>query len=193
MVEQYATGSVEESLLPHLDAAYNLARWLMRNPADAEDVVQEAFLRAMRFFDGFRGGDSRAWLLKIVRNTSYSWIRKNRPTESFDEFDETVHSSEALGESAEAKLVSQSESERVTKAIEALPAAFREVLVLREFEGLSYKEISDMTGVPMGTVMSSLSRARQRLREDLQPRTERELAHGSYFRSASQPPNTASD
>jgi RNA polymerase sigma-70 factor (ECF subfamily) len=193
MAEQYPAGNVEETLLPHLDAAYNLARWLVRNPADAEDVVQEAFLRAMRFFDGFRGGDSRAWLLKIVRNTSYSWIRKNRPTERFDEFDETVHRGEILGEDAEAKLVSRSESERVAKAIEALPAVFREVLVLREFEGLSYKEISDLTGVPMGTVMSSLSRARQRLREDLRPPTETELSLGSHLRSTSQRPSTASD
>ena len=167
MAEQYTTGSVEESLLPHLDAAYNLARWLIRNPTDADDVVQEAFLRALRFFDGFRGGDSRAWLLKIVRNTCYSWIRKNRPTELSDQFDETVHSSDAPGEDAEARLVSRAESERVTKAIETLPAAFREVLILREFEGLSYQEISDVTSVPMGTVMSSLSRARQRLREEL--------------------------
>ena len=105
MVEQYTAGTVEESLLPHLDAAYNLARWLIRNPADVEDVVQEACLRALRFFDGFRGGDSRAWLLKIVRNTCYSWVKKNRPSELSDEFDETMHSSEALGEDAEAKLV----------------------------------------------------------------------------------------
>ena len=171
MAEQYTTGNFEESILPHLDAAYNLARWLIRNPADADDIVQEAFLRALRFFDGFRGGDSRAWLLKIVRNSCYSWIRKNRPTERFDEFDETVHSGEALGEDAEANLVSRSESERVTKAIETLPAAFREVLILREFEGLSYKEISDVTGIQMGTVMSSLSRARQRLREELRAST----------------------
>ena len=150
-----------------LDAAYNLARWLIRNPADAEDVVQEACLRALRFFDGFRGGDSRAWLLKIVRNTCYSWIKKNRPTEFSDEFDETVHSSEVLGKDAEAKLVSRANSEHVRKALETLPAGFREVLVLREIEELSYKEISDVTGVPMGTVMSSLSRARQRLREQL--------------------------
>src|ERR1700688_4478609 len=137
----------EQVVLPHLDAAYNLARWLIRSPADAEDVVQEACLRALRFFDGFRGGDSRAWLLKIVRNTCYSWIRKNRPTERFDEFDETVHSGKDLGEDAEAKLVSRSESERLTKAIETLPAVFREVLILREFEGLSYREISDVTGI----------------------------------------------
>ena len=157
----------EQVVLPHLDAAYNLARWLIRSPADAEDVVQEACLRALRFFDGYRGGDSRAWLLKIVRNTCYSWVRKNRPTELSDEFDETVHSGEAVGTDAEAKLVSRANSEQVRKALETLPAGFREVLVLREIEELSYKEISDVTGVPMGTVMSSLSRARQRLREEL--------------------------
>src|ERR1700688_4491914 len=157
----------EQVVLPHLDAAYNLARWLIRSPADAEDVVQEAFLRALRFFDGFRGGDSRAWLLKIVRNTCYSWVKKNRPTELSGEFDETVHSCESPREDAEAKLVSRANSEHVRKALGALPIAFREVLVLREIEELSYKEISDVTGVPMGTVMSSLSRARQRLREEL--------------------------
>ena len=120
----------------------------------------------LRFFDGFRGGDSRAWLLKIVRNTCYSWVKKNRPTE-FTEFDETVHSSEVPEKDAEAKLVLHANSECVRKALEALPVRFREVLVLREVEELSYKEISDVTGVPMGTVMSSLSRARQRLREEL--------------------------
>jgi RNA polymerase sigma-70 factor (ECF subfamily) len=161
----------EQVVLPHLDAAYNLARWLIRSPADAEDVVQEACLRALRFFDGYRGGDSRAWLLKIVRNTCYSWVRKNRPTELSEEFDETVHSGEAVGTDAEAKLVSRANSEQVRKALEILPAGFREVLVLREIEELSYKEISDVTGVPMGTVMSSLSRARQRLREELRAAT----------------------
>ncbi len=161
----------EQVVLPHLDAAYNLARWLIRSPADAEDVVQEACLRALRFFDGYRGGDSRAWLLKIVRNTCYSWVRKNRPTELSDEFDETVHSGEVVGTDAEAKLVSRANSEQVRKALETLPAGFREVLVLREIEELSYKEISDVTGVPMGTVMSSLSRARQRLREELRAAT----------------------
>src|ERR1700729_65830 len=102
--------------LPHLDAAYTLARWLVRSPADAEDVGQEACLRALRFFDGFRGGDSRAWLLKIVRNTCYSWVKKNRPAELSDEFDEAVHSSEVLGEDAEAKLFSRASSEQVRKA-----------------------------------------------------------------------------
>lgn len=157
----------EQLLLPHLDAAYNLARWLVGGPADAEDVVQEAFLRALRFFDGFRGGDSRAWLLKIVRNTSYSWVRKNRPSRLADEFDETVHSLETEAGNAEAKLLSRAESERVRRALDTLPLTFKEVLVLREIEGLSYKEISDVTGVAMGTVMSSLSRARQKLREAL--------------------------
>jgi|SRR5436853_3124434 len=155
----------EQVVLPHLDAAYNLARWLVGSSADADDVVQEAFLRALRFFDGFRGGD--AWLLKIVRNTSYSWVRKNRPAQLADEFDETLHSSETSIENAEAKLLSRAESERVRKALELLPVAFREVLILREIEGLSYKEISEVTGVAMGTVMSSLSRARQKLRDAL--------------------------
>ena len=157
----------EQLVLPHLDAAYNLARWLIGNPSDAEDIVQEAFLRALRFFEGFRGGDGRAWLLKIVRNTSYSWVRKNRPAQLTDEFDETIHSDESASENAEMKLLSRAESERVKKALEELPLTFREVLVLREIEGLSYKEISEVTGVAMGTVMSSLSRARQRLRNQL--------------------------
>jgi|SRR6516164_2055556 RNA polymerase sigma-70 factor (ECF subfamily) len=161
-------------ILPHLDAAYNLARWLVGNPADAEDIVQEAFLRALRFFDGFRGADSRAWLLKIVRNTSYSWLRKNRPTQLTDEFDETIHSDENADESAEMKLLSRAESERVINALEALPLTFREILVLREIEGLSYKEISEVTGVAMGTVMSSLSRARHRLRGQLGTASGRE-------------------
>ena len=157
----------EQVVLSHLDAAYNLARWLLRSPADADDVVQEACLRALRFFDGFRGGDSRSWLLKIVRNTCYSWVRKNRPAELSDEFDEAMHTPESVVQTPEMKLISQSESDRVRKALEALPVAFREVLVLREIEGLSYKEISEVTGVPMGTVMSSLSRARQKMREAL--------------------------
>ena len=164
----------EQLVLPHLDAAYNLARWLVGSPADAEDVVQEAFLRALRFFDAFRGGDSRAWLLKIVRNTTYSWVRKNRALQLSDEFDETVHSSETLMDNAEMQLLTQAESERVRKALETLPLAFKEVLVLREIEGLSYKEISEVTGAAMGTVMSSLSRARQRLRDALRAASGKE-------------------
>lgn len=164
----------EQAVLPHLDAAYNLARWLVGSPADADDIVQEAFVRALRFFDGFRGGDSRAWLLKIVRNTSYSWVRKNRAWQLSDEFDESVHSSGTPIEDAESKLVSQAESERVRKALETLPIPFKEVLVLREIEGLSYKEISEVTGAAMGTVMSSLSRARQKLRAALRTASGKE-------------------
>ena len=119
-----------------------------------------------RFFDGFRGGDARAWLLKIVRNTSYSWVRKNRPMALADEFNETIHSGEEAGANIEGVLC-RAQGQQVRRALETLPVAFREVLVLREIEGLSYKEISDVTGVPMGTVMSSLSRARQRLRDQL--------------------------
>lgn len=165
----------EQVVLSHLDAAYNLARWLVRSPGDADDVVQEACLRALRFFDGFRGGDSRSWLLKIVRNTCYTWLRKNRPAETADEFDERMHTPEGAMETPEAKLISQSESTRVRRALEALPAAFREVLVLREIEGLSYKEIADVTGAPMGTVMSSLSRARQKMREELGAAARKEV------------------
>jgi len=164
----------EQVVLPHLDAAYNLARWLVRSPADADDVVQEACLRALRFFDGFRGGDSRAWLLAIVRNTCYSWIRSNRPSELTDEFDEMIHTEYKASQDAEAELISRDESDRVRKALEMLPVTFREVLVLREMEGFSYKEISEVTGVPMGTVMSSLSRARQKLRDQLETRTRKE-------------------
>lgn len=173
MLEKSRRPDFEQTVLPHLDAAHNLARWLVRSPADAEDVVQEAYLRAMRFFDGFRGGDSRAWVLKIVRNTCYSWLKRNRPAELADEFDETVHSRESPREGIEAKLVARAESERVRIALEALPTAFREVLVLREIEGLSYREISDVAGV--GTVMSSLSRARVRLREEFSSPLETSL------------------
>jgi len=157
----------EQTVLLHLDAAYNLARWLVRSPTDVEDVVQESCLRALRFFAGFRGGDSRAWLLKIVRNTCYSWLRKNRPAQLADEFDETVHGMDGTIENPEAQLISRVETERLRKVIEMLPVTFREVLVLREIEGLSYREISEVTGAPMGTVMSSLSRARQKVREQL--------------------------
>lgn len=157
----------EQVVLPHLDSAFNLARWLLRSPADAEDVVQESCVRALRFIGGFHGGDARAWLLKIVRNTCYSWVRKNRPADLADEFDETLHSAGNPVENAELQLLSRIDSERLRSALEALPVAFREVLVLREIEGLSYKEISGVTGLPMGTVMSSLSRAREKLRAQL--------------------------
>ncbi len=152
-------------MLPHLDSAANLARWLLRNRADAEDVVQEAVLRAYRFFDRFRGSDARAWLLQIVRNCCYTWLEKNRPSERMTEFDEELHQ---LPVPTPETLAAQSdERRRLMLALESLPARSREVLALRELEGCSYKEIAEITGIPMGTVMSTLSRARERLQRAL--------------------------
>lgn len=153
----------ERTFLPHLDAAYNLARWLTRNPQDAEDVVQEAYLRAFTYFDGFHGEDGRAWLLTIVRTTCYTWLRKNRPA-GRDEFEEERHGVPADSGAVESARIDSMEGERIEEAMRDLPAEFREAIVLREMEGLSYKQISSMTGVPVGTVMSRLARARERLR-----------------------------
>ena len=164
----------EQVVLSHLDAAYNLARWLLRSPADADDVVQEACLRALRFFDGFRGGDSRSWLLKIVRNTCYSWLEKNRPREPAEVFDETKHRAEQRGVGPEAPLVANENREVLRRALGGLPSEFRETIVLRELEGLSYKEIAAVSGVPIGTVMSRLARARERLQECLAGRLPEE-------------------
>jgi RNA polymerase sigma factor (sigma-70 family) len=157
----------EQVVMPHLDAAFNLARWLVRNPQDAEDMVQEAYLRAFKFFGGFQGGDARAWLLKIVRNTSYSFLEKNRPAALAEEFDEKVHVQETPVPDVETRMVRSVESRMLNDALGELPLNFREVLVLRELEGLSYKEIAELIGVPIGTVMSSLARGRERLREAL--------------------------
>jgi RNA polymerase sigma-70 factor, ECF subfamily len=151
----------EALVLPHLDAAYNLARWLVRREAEAEDLAQEAALRAYRFFGGFRGGDPRAWLLKIVRNVSYTWLETARAKEASEEFDEELHGAAEV--TPESLAIAGAEHERLVRALEELPAKFREVLVLRELEGCSYKEIAEITGSPVGTVMSSLSRARRRL------------------------------
>jgi len=152
-------------VMPHFDAAYNLARWLARSPHDAEDIVQESYLRAFTFFDSFRGGDGRAWLFSIVRNTCYTWLRKNRAHDLMTEFDETLHgTADANPESLQLR---RADAESVRDALEKLPAEFREVLVLREMEGLSYKEIADIAGIAIGTVMSRLSRARKRLHDEL--------------------------
>ena len=157
----------EEEVLPHLDAAYNLARWLTGNKADAEDVVQEAYLRAFRFFAGFRGGNGRSWLLKIVRNTCYTWLQINRPLQDGSEFDENVCPPDSRASNPEEILLQNDSRILLKKALEKLPSNFREVLVLRELEGMSYKEISEVTGMPPGTVMSRLSRARSGLRHFL--------------------------
>src|SRR5256885_3783361 len=155
----------EQLVLPHLDAAFNLARWLLKSRADAEDVAQEAMLRAFRFFGGFHGGDARAWLLQIVRNTCYSWLEKHRPMELSTEFDEELHGEKQV--SPEALAIAGDERARLTRALETLSARFREVLVLRELEGCSYKEIAAITSMPLGTVMSALARARGRLQKAL--------------------------
>jgi RNA polymerase sigma-70 factor, ECF subfamily len=164
----------ERAVLPHLDAAYNLARWLTRNEQDAQDVVQEAYLRAFRFFPGFRGGDARAWLMKIVRNTCYSWLRANRPLQDATEFDENLCPPDYHAPNPEEIVVQNDSSALVRKALENLPTSFREVLILREIEGMSYREIAFISGMPAGTVMSSLSRARGRLRQALTRLTDRD-------------------
>jgi RNA polymerase sigma-70 factor (ECF subfamily) len=157
----------EDVVLPHLDAAYNLARWLVRNPQDAEDIVQEACLRAVRFFGGYQEGNARAWLLRIVRNTAYTFLEKKRPGELAEEFDETVHTGDRVQLDAEATLLQSVENRMLQEALEGLPVRFREAIILRELEGLSYKEIAEVMGVPIGTVMSSLARGRTQLRDFL--------------------------
>jgi RNA polymerase sigma-70 factor (ECF subfamily) len=163
----------EQAVLPHLDAAYNLARWLTRNDHDAEDVVQEAVLRAYQFFGGFHGTDGRAWLLAVVRNTCYTWLERHRPRQPTARFDEAVHGQAPAGD-PEAALVRREDRQLLRHALEELPAEFREVLVLRELEGLSYKEIAGVAGIPLGTVMSRLARARERLHQCLAPRLSKE-------------------
>jgi len=159
--------SFEDVMLPHLDAAHNLAKWLLRNEEDAKDVVQEAYLRAFKSFGGFHGSNGRAWLLTIVRNTSYTLLKKNRAADLTTTFDEEIHT---FGdESASPAIIVEhaEDAELVTKAMDELPAEFREILVLRHQEGLSYKEIADIAQIPPGTVMSRLARARAKLREYL--------------------------
>lgn len=156
----------ERVVLPHLDAAFNLARWLLRSRSDAEDVTQEGMLRAYRFFPGFQGEDGRAWLLQIIRNSCYTWLEKNRPLELMTEIDESLHPTSDV--TPETLALAEDERRRLIGAIEAMPARAREVLVLREFEGCSYKEIATIVSIPIGTVMSTLARARERLQRTLE-------------------------
>ena len=157
----------EQTVLPHLDAAYNLARWLAGNDHDAQDVAQEASLRAFRFFGTFRGENARAWLLTIVRNTFYTWLRKNRPTEKTIEINEETLDIEDSSTKAEAANPQFADVDAVRRAIADLPVEFREIVILREMEGFSYKEIADLAEVPIGTVMSRLARARKLLHKRL--------------------------
>jgi RNA polymerase sigma-70 factor (ECF subfamily) len=159
--------SFEEAMLPHLDAAHNLARWLLRNEQDAQDVVQEAYLRAFRSFGGFRGSNGRAWLLTIVRNTSYTLLKKNRTVDLSTAFDEEIHAPECESPSPATILEHAEDAELMKGAIDQLPAEFREILILRHQEDLSYKEIGDILKIPAGTVMSRLARARAKIKEYL--------------------------
>ena len=154
----------EECMLPHLNAAYNLARWLARNDEDARDIVQEAYLRAFRFFDGYHGGDAKSWLMAIVRNTCVTWTRAQRrlPAEPFDE---AAHGARAGGPTVEERLVGAARLDVLRNCIEMLPVEFREVIVMRELEEMSYRQISEAASLPEGTVMSRLSRARKRLED----------------------------
>jgi len=159
----------EHRVMPHLNACYNLARWLTRNSHDAEDLVQESFVRAFRSFDNFEGKDEdagRAWILTVVRNTCYTWLRKvaNQPT---DEFDEQLHTIPEKSEDAESILLNEAALGSLNECLEALPVEFREAIILRELEELPYKEISIIARVPVGTVMSRLARGRKRLQDCL--------------------------
>jgi RNA polymerase sigma factor (sigma-70 family) len=172
----------ESMVLPHLDAAFNLARWLTRSDQDAQDMVQESYLRALKFFGGFHGDDARSWLLKIVRNTCYTWLKQNRAQELSAVFDEEVHSAPAESASPEALVIGNADRAMLLQGLEQLPVEWRETLILRELEGLSYREIAAVTDTPIGTVMSRLARARTRLENILtrmaqEPRTK-EARHG---------------
>lgn len=167
MQKQNKLATFEEAVLPHLDAAYNLAHWLTRNDTDAEDVVQEAYLRAFKFFGGFHGADGRSWLLAIVRNTCYSWMQHNRSPELSVPLDDELHEIESKDLNPEALLVQRADTLMVRQALEELPVQFREVLVLRELEEMSYREIAGITDLPLGTVMSRLARGRKRLQQAL--------------------------
>jgi RNA polymerase sigma-70 factor (ECF subfamily) len=158
--------SFEAIVLPHLDAAYRLARWMMHNDHDAEDVVQEAALRALRYFQTFTGGNGRAWFLKIVRNTCHGWYGSRVPLA--EPFDEAQHSHRPAADPETLLLVHIDDVALIQRGMRQLPRRFRELLVLRELEGLSYQELADVLGVPVGTVMSGLSRARQAFRRAIE-------------------------
>jgi RNA polymerase sigma-70 factor (ECF subfamily) len=166
--------SFEALMLPHLDAAHNLAKWLLRNEEDACDVVQAAYLRAFKSFSGFRGSNGRAWLLTIVRNTSYTLLKKNRGADLTTTFDEEIHASGDESLSPATILEHSEDAELIRQAMDELPVEFREILTLRHQEDLSYKEIADIAQIPPGTVMSRLARARAKLKECLAARISKE-------------------
>jgi RNA polymerase sigma-70 factor, ECF subfamily len=173
--------------MPHLDAAYNLARWLTRNDTDAADVLQDAVLRALTYFDSYRGENARAWLLTIVRNTCFRWLERNRPAAVIPLSGEVEAEAEAEAAKPGAEappdpesiLLHRREAAMLNEIVAELPPLFREVLILREMEDLSYREISDILGVPLGTVMSRLARARGLLREAWSRRNVKDASHGT--------------
>lgn len=162
----------QQTILPHLDASYNLARWLTRNEQTAEDLVQDSFVRALKSFGGFRGDNPRAWILAIVRNTCYTWLAKNKAHAAIVEFDDEIETTDSEALDPAMLLTRRADKDSVHKALNELPPEFREIVVLRELEGLSYQEISAVACVPVGTVMSRLSRARNRLERSLAAHSE---------------------
>ena len=173
MQERDRVALFERMVTPHIGTAYSLARWLTRNDEDAEDVVQEACVRAFRSLHGFRGADSRAWVLAIVRNTAYSWLQRNRRHEVTVPLDDRLDDACSDGNHPELQVMREVDQQALAKALDELPLEFREVIILREMEDLSYREIASIAGLPIGTVMSRLARARKRLQQRLT--AEREL------------------
>lgn len=166
----------EQAVVPHLDAAYTLARYLLRDEDEARDAVQDAYLRALRYFHGFRGGDGRSWILAIVRNTCLTRHRRARTAPITTAFDDELHTPESADEGMTPPEAERVPVESVREAVERLPWDFREVVILREVHGYSYKAIGEVVGVPVGTVMSRLSRARGRLRDALAPAVRRRMS-----------------
>ena len=176
MADQSKSGRFEEIALPHLAAAYNLARWLVHNDHDAEDLVQEAYLRAFKSFGGYYGGNARSWLLTIVRNTCYTWLQKNRVLLATEPIDDKLDDLRLDFADPEVLLLQSTDAQIVRQALQDLPLEFREVVVLREMEGFSYKEIADVIDLPLGTVMSRLARGRKRLHTLLSQRMGKEAS-----------------
>jgi len=174
----FASVAFAQALLPHRDAAYNLARWLMRHDHDAEDCVQDAYLRAYAAFGRFRGGDGRPWLLAIVRNVCYTRLRQSRRQEPLASIDEIEHSQPLENPSGEVPWARAVARELLPAAMERLPTEAREILVLHEIEGCPYKELASILDLPIGTVMSRLARARIRLQYELQQLLRKDLSHG---------------
>src|SRR5690242_10435788 len=162
--EQDKQAQFEQIIVRHLDVTFNLARWMIRNDQDAEDIVQESFLRAYKYFSSYQGGNSRSWLLTIVRNTCYTWLHENQAQGLTLDLNEEISSSEFDLDDPGQCLQIKVDQQSMIQALEQLPVEYRELIVLRELEEMSYKEIALVAGIPIGTVMSRLARGRQRLK-----------------------------